>query len=104
MQPQKVFINGVFINEHVFQDGGSILKVNIPADKIDALAEQLGANASNGWTRLVIQKLRQPKLNANGKTIATHSLSVDTWKPKADAVPARQIAPLPERAGDDVPF
>jgi len=77
----KQYINGAFITEKTFNDGGSILKLSIPADKIDALAEQLRLASTDGWTRLVISKLREPKLNANGKITATHSLSVDDWKP-----------------------
>jgi hypothetical protein len=104
---EKVFINGVFINEHVFQDGGSILKVNIPADKVDALAEQLKRNAADGWVRLVIGKNRQPTISAKtGKAISTHSLSVDTWKPKQQQdVPHRVSAPAPApNQADDIPF
>ena len=78
---QKRYINGVFLVEKTFNDGGSILKLSVPANKIDALAEQLHANATNGWTRLVIQKLREPKVNQGGKVTATHSLSVDDWQP-----------------------
>ena len=78
----KIFINGVFILEHVFQDGGTILKLNIPADKIDALAGQLKANASDGWVKLVVSRNKNPVVSkSTGKPISTHSMSVDTWKP-----------------------
>jgi hypothetical protein len=102
----KTYINGVFIVEKVFNDGGSILKLSVPSDKVDALAEQILANAKNGWTRLVIQKLREPKINTAGKTTATHSLSVDDWEPnQAGKPPQQRSQPAAKPAGkfDDVP-
>ena len=81
MSEPKTFINGVFIREVTFNDGGSVLNVRIPADKVDAICAQLKAVADDGWVKLRISKNRQPTLNRAGKEIATHSLSVDTWKP-----------------------
>ena len=109
MATNKTYIHGVFITEKTFNDGGSILKVNIPQDKIAALAKQLDAAAVGGWTRLVISKLREPKVNANGNTIATHSLAVDDWQPnrptQQPAAPRREPAELPtSQKSDDVPF
>lgn len=92
---QKTYINGVFITEKTFADGGSILKLSIPSDKVEALAEQLLHHAKDGWTRLVIQRLREPKVNPNGKTTATHSLSVDDWQPNQ----SRQASPQAARHG-----
>lgn len=81
-QNSKTFINGVFINEQTFSDGGSKLKLSIPADKIDFVAEQLKFNERDGWCRLEITRNRNPKISEKtGKPISTHSLSVDTWMP-----------------------
>jgi len=93
-QNSKTFINGVFINEQTFPDGGSKLKLSIPADKIDYVAEQLKFNERNGYCRLEITRNRNPKISEKtGKPISTHSLSVDTWEPgQAKAQPA---APSP---------
>lgn len=105
-----IYINGVFIREHTFKDGGAILKVNIPVDAIDKLAEQLLANADGDWTRLKIQRLREPKLSKAGKELATHSLSVDDWKPDASRQSAMvnrtppQAKPLTPEEIDSVPF
>ena len=112
---QKTYINGVFITEKTFAGGGSILKLSIPSDKVDALAEQVLHHAKDGWTRLQIQKLREPKVNSNGKTTATHSLSVDDWTPGQPKQSApRPASPATAQAGfsavkaavesDDVPF
>lgn len=81
-QNSKTFINGVFINEIVFADGGTKLKMTIPTDKIDYLCEQLKFNERDGWCRLEINRNRNPKISEKtGKPISTHSLSVDTWVP-----------------------
>jgi len=86
MSEQTTYINGVFANEFKFNDGGTILKLSIPADKIDGLCEQLRQNVDNGWVKLKIQRMRSPKVSdKTGKTIATHSISVDNWKPKQEA-------------------
>lgn len=113
----KTYINGPLINEHVFNDGGSILKFSIAADKVDEFAAQLKSAAQDGWVRLVVQKSRSPQLSKKtGKVIATHNMSVDTWKPglqgAGPAIPQRQqAAPAGARiakpAADDqdsVPF
>lgn len=87
-QNSKTFINGVFINEKTYSDGGSKLKLSIPADKIDFVAEQLKFNERDGWCRLEITRNRNPKISEKtGKPISTHSLSVDTWQPGQAKVP-----------------
>jgi len=105
----KTFINGLFITEKEFANGGAILKVNIPEDKIDTLAEQLKFNAKDGWVRLVIAKNRTPTVSkTSGKVISTHSLSVDDWQPSTQARPANvPVRNVGQQAGEqttDVPF
>ena len=102
MNEPKTFINGVFIKEVTFRDGGSLLSVSIPEDKVDSLADQLKAAARDGWVKLRIAKNRQPTVNRSGKTIATHSLSVDTWQPKQEQ-PRQQSASQDNESGE-VPF
>ena len=106
---QKTYINGPLINEYTFKDGGSILKFNIAADKIDDFALQLKSAARDGWSRLVIQQNRNPVLSKKtGKVVATHSMSVDTWQPtQGQSAPQRPAPqrPAPDRSvPDDVPF
>jgi len=107
----KQFINGVFIKEHKFPDGGRVLNVRIPVDKVDAICAQLKSVADDGWVKLVIGANRQPTISkTSGKVISTHSMSVDEWKPgnqpQASASPPQrqQPEPEPERNSDDVPF
>lgn len=76
----KIYINGCFINEHVFQDGGSILKLSVPADKVSEFLAALQSNATPRGINLQITKRRTPSVSQKtGKVYATHSLSVDTW-------------------------
>jgi hypothetical protein len=105
--PDKTFINGIFVTEKEFANGGSILKVNIPEDKIQALAEQLKFNSRDGWVRLVIAKNRQPTISkASGKVVSTHSVSVDDWQPNQSAQrqPAKPAAQPQQPQSSDVPF
>ena len=113
MSNQTEYINGVFANEVTFRDGGSIIKLSIPADKLADLFAQLEYNIDDGWIRLKLSKMRENRVNASGKVIATHSLSVDTWKPNASG--QRQATPRPQSSpsappanqpenSNDVPF
>lgn len=70
------------------------MKLSIPADKIDFVAEQLKFNERDGWCRLEITRNRNPKISEKtGKPISTHSLSVDTWQPGQAKAPS----PVPYR-------
>lgn len=103
----KQYINGVFIKEAQTKFG-PILKLSIPADKINMLTEQLKAAVSDGWTKLEITKLREPKTSkTSGKVTSTHSLSVDDWKPSGQGGQATNRPTPPANSGpqsDDVPF
>lgn len=99
---QKTYINGPLINEYVFNDGGSILKFSIAADKIDEFAAQLKSAAKDGWVRLSIQKNLKPMLSKKtGKPISTHSISVDTWQPNQPN--QQRQAPHPAPANRTIP-
>ena len=103
----KKYINGVFIREHTFNEGGSVLNVRIPADKIESLAAQLLAAVDDGWVKLRISANKNPTINRDGKVIATHSLAVDDWKPSGPSRQRQQPkASEPEHDGgaSDVPF
>lgn len=110
MNEKPTYINGVFANEVKFNDGGSIIKLSIPEDKLGELFRQLEGNITDGWIRLKLSKMRENRVGASGKVIATHSLSVDTWKPNSDG--QRQSTPRPQNkpsapatdAEDSVPF
>ncbi len=70
MSDKPIYINGVFANEIEFKDGGSLIKLSIPADKIDELAKQLHENESEGWVRLKLSRMREAKVSPKtGKTM-----------------------------------
>ena len=89
---QPNYINGLFITEKQFNNGGSILKVWIK--DAQSLANQLTALAApDGSLNLKIAKSKQPTISKkSGKVIATHTLAVDDWKPSQ---PAQQSEPAP---------
>jgi len=114
----KTYINGVFITEFTFPNGGTALKLSFPLDKVDAMAQAIKDNAKDGWTRLAISKTLNPMLSKKtGKVISTHSLYVDTYNPEqqesggyvqpseapAKFAAMKQVVET-EKQNDDVPF
>ena len=72
----KTFINGVFIREKQFDNGGSIIKIEIP--NVSEFADQLIKHAnSNGKVTLDLKE-RMNKAD-NG---LTHYLQLNTFVPK----------------------
>lgn len=71
---EKVYVNAIWLEEKVFNDGGSILKANI---KVDELIKFLKDNKdSEGRVKLVISRKKNVEA---GKS--THYATLDTWKP-----------------------
>ena len=73
MAQDKTFINGIFIKEQKFSNGGSILKMSVIADK---LIEELSKykNAS-GYVNIDICQKREPDQKGN-----THYAVLNEWK------------------------
>ena len=109
---EKTYINGCFLLEHVFQDGGTIIKLRIPSNNVAAFCDQIKAADTGNGANLVIGRLREGRVSPKtGKLYATHNLSVDTYQPKEHAEAKPHTAPVPyaqikpEPAGDDsLPF
>lgn len=71
---EKVYVNSIWFEEKVFDDGGSILKASITVDELIAF---LKANKNKeGKVNLVISK----KKNIEPKK-STHYAYLDTWQP-----------------------
>ena len=106
----KTYINGCFLLEHVFQDGGRIIKLRIPKDNVEAFCDQIKANATDNGCNLVVASLREGRVSPKtGKLYATHTLYVDDYQPKQQAAPATAPAPAysdikPETDDDKLPF
>ena len=71
---QKVYVNGLWINEKVFSDGGSILKLAILPDKFIESIKSLKKD-ENGYVRIVIAKSKNPQNNS------THYCYWDNYQP-----------------------
>jgi len=80
---EKVYLNGMFIKEKVFDDGGSILNVSV---KVEDFKAELDAHKNDrGYVNLKIKKRREPS-----ETGITHYCEKDNYQPKANT--------------DDLPF
>jgi len=83
----KTYINGLFIKEKQFPNGGFILKASIKAENVDSLCAQLKAAAKpDGWINLDLSKNMKTKQDAKGNEVQYWGISVDTWG--ADKSPA----------------
>lgn len=91
-QPKKQYINGIWIRSHKFQDGNEVLNISVSGNSIDELSATLkGLAKETGWARLVISPRKTPDEKS------THSIFVDTFKPKA------KDAPKATKPDDDEP-
>jgi hypothetical protein len=75
----KVFIDGLWIKQRTFENGGSVLKVSVLVDKfIDVLKKY---KKSDGFVNLVISARREVKENGE-----SHFATLDTFIPKVPTV------------------
>lgn len=87
MNPQepKIYCNGFFVREKVFDSGRAVMNVAVNVADFIEFADKHG---SEGYVRIVIEKRREP----SDKGI-THSVRLDTWKPTGQ--PRQQRSPNP---------
>ena len=84
-KPAKNYVNGMWVKERKFDDGGSIIKLDCVADK---LIEWLKANKNErGYVNIVLSAKREPDEKS------THTAYLDTWVPKTQT---GQAAPKPQ--------
>lgn len=70
----KIFVgNG---KEHVFQDGGSIVKLRFSAKDLKTMNGMLN---DKGYINLVLTRRKEPSQHGD-----THYMTVDTWVPKQE--------------------
>lgn len=76
----KVYVgNG---KEHVFDDGGSIVKLGFSAKDLAIMTKALN---EKGYTNLVLTKRKEPSQYGD-----THYMTIDTFKPKPQSQPAQE--------------
>mgnify|MGYP003148600141 CR=1 FL=1 len=95
MDKEKIFMNGIFVREKTFDNGGSILNVDII--NVNEFGEQLQKHAkSDGKITLEIKSRREKAENG-----LTHYVEVSQFVPKPK--PKKEVNNSFE-TGDDVPF
>ena len=89
--------------EKTFQDGGSIIEVNLTLDGMNDLFKQYGFTTDKGKK---IIKLKIGKRREVGQYGETHTVEINTWKPDPQGdKPAPQTNSTPKPAiEDDIPF
>lgn len=100
-EQDKVYANGVFVREHTFSSGKTILKVGIDVRKfVEFLNQHID---ERGFVNIGISQRQKP----SDKGI-THTVWLDTWKPDQQraARPAQrqEYPPIEKSKGDDIPF
>lgn len=97
---EKTYINGCFIREKRFADGGAVINLDI---KVEEFVAALYAHADGkGFAHFVMGKRRE-----EGKGGITHYMCVSTYVPQAQPPsqpPASQSAPAAATESDDTPF
>lgn len=77
---EKQFINGFWIKQHDFANGGFIIKISAKLESVDSICAQLKAAAKpDGWINLEMKPHAKKKTDANGREVQHWGLSVDTW-------------------------
>jgi hypothetical protein len=109
MNTDKVYVNAIRVDEKIFPDGGSLLKLTIKADELIEFLQK-NKNAA-GKVNLTISKKKNPP----AENQSSHYTVLDTWQPRgesaAPAKPATRPAAAktftkpPQNNGDDAsPF
>lgn len=108
MSEQKIYVPKANAKKHIFQNGGSVIKIGF---KSDALIDFVRQHTNDrGYINFVIAERREV-----GNYGETHTVTLDTYKPKAASEPgtkgyssqvenARQSNSAPPPEEDDVPF
>tara|TARA_R100001443_G_scaffold115293_2_gene132730 strand:- start:1365 stop:1655 length:291 start_codon:yes stop_codon:yes gene_type:complete len=94
---EKIYINGIFIREKEFENGGSIMKVDIP--NVSEFCDQLIQLANSEGKISLDIKTRMNK-SENG---LTHYCQLNTFVPKEQSH-GNQNVNKGFQTGDDVPF
>lgn len=100
MAKDKIYVP-LFVKEHEFKDGGTILKVSCKIDKMIAFLNE--HTNSKGYVNMIIS--RRKEVSQYGDT---HYAVLDTWEPKPKAEPSDpppQASPKDEsQEASDLPF
>lgn len=70
---EKIYINGLFIKQKEFENGGNILKVSI---RVDDFVAELQQHAKDGWVNIDICKRKLPSEKGH-----THYAQLNQFSP-----------------------
>lgn len=99
MSEPKIYVPKSSAKKVEFRDGGSIMKVNMHAETVAQFMKE--NHNERGYITFVISERRTPDQYGN-----THSVALDTWKPKEGEQRTSRPNPAPDKppVDDDVPF
>lgn len=95
MEKQKIFMNGIFVREKTFENGGSILNVDII--NVDEFSKQL-QKQSNGDGKITLEIKSRREKAENG---LTHYVEVSQFVPKQKE---ENLKVIKTNSHDDMPF
>jgi len=93
---EKTFINGLFIREREFNNGGSIIKIDIDVNALTTQLEQL--RNAKGFVSIDLKKRREKSENG-----LSHYAELNTFIPKTQTQQNQQGQKF-TTGDDDVPF
>jgi len=91
--PEKQYVNGIFIKEKTFPDGGSLLNISISKAAIKEFAENLD---EKGYAKITIAKRKEADKYGN-----THYGYYNSYEPKQTQPETTQES---ENETEDMPF
>ena len=91
----KIYINGLFIKEFNFDNGGSILNIAVSVDKF---IEELKQHAKNGYVNIQVSKRKE--VDKHGNTLYA---TLNTYEKKQEEKPS-QVSEVLKEDNDDLPF
>lgn len=89
-KPVKTYVDGLWLRERKFDDGGAILKVSVLAAKFTDFIKK--HTKPDGFVNIVIAAKREPDEKN------THYAYLDTWQPASAAPANNQPKPVAKAA------
>jgi|TARA_R110000824_G_scaffold88190_3_gene216960 hypothetical protein len=98
----KIYVPKTSAKKVEFSNGGSLLRLGFHAETLIAWLQEQAETGEHvnarGYLSLVVSERRQPSEYGD-----THSVSLDTWKPKTDPQPGTAGPSRPLKI-EDIPF
>lgn len=92
---EKQYVNGIFIKEKTFSDGGSLINVSISKAALKEFAENLD---EKGYAKITIAKRKEADKYGN-----THYSYYNSYEPRTGTTQP-DVTPDSDNNDDDLPF